>query len=125
MKNPVSRWPSSFRGATGTHSNLPHQKATMPELITLEEAKAQARIDTDDEDALIQTMVDASIAYVAQAIGADELDDSGPPMAKAAALLAFADLYSHREAQSGAPLSRNKTLDNLLAMCRAYRGFVG
>lgn len=93
-------------------------------LITLDEAKAQARIDHDDEDALLQAMIDAATAYVAQATGLTELDTSAPPMARQAALLVFADLYANREAQADRPLTPNKTADALLAMCRDYKGFV-
>ena len=93
-------------------------------LITLEEAKAQARIDHNDEDELLQAMIAATTAYVAQATGRTDLEANPPPMAKQAALLVFADLYANREAQADRPLSPNKTADSLLAMCRDYKGYV-
>lgn len=93
-------------------------------LITLDEAKAQARIDHDDEDALLQVMIDAATEYVAHALNRTDLDTSPPKMAKQAALLVFADLYANREAQADRPLTPNKTADALLAMCRDYKGFV-
>lgn len=93
-------------------------------LITLNEAKAQARIDHDDEDALLQAMVDAATAYVVHATGRADLDTAPPPMAKQAALLVFADLYANREAQTDNAMASNKTADALLAMCRNYTGYV-
>ena len=93
-------------------------------LITLEEAKAQARIDHNDEDALIQTMIDASVSYVAHALNRDDLEAAPPPMAKQAALLVFADFYANREAQADRPYSQNKTVDSLLNLARNYKGFV-
>lgn len=93
-------------------------------LITLEEAKLHTRIDHDDEDALLQVMIAAATAYVAQATGRADLDAAPPPMAKQAALLVFADLYGNREAQTGSVMASNKIADALLAMCRDYTGYV-
>lgn len=94
--------------------------------ITDNEAKLHARIDQDDEDTLITGLVAAANAYVQQAIGLEAVPEgyTPSPMAKSAALLVFADLYEHREAQSATPLTPNRTLDSLLAMCRDYKGFV-
>ena len=96
----------------------------MPALITTEEAKAHARIDHDIEDALIASLVAAAIEYVKQATNAKELDSTGPPMAKAAALMVFADLYDNRAAQTDRPIIKNTAVDSLLAMCRDYKGFI-
>lgn len=96
----------------------------MPALITLEEAKAHSRIDTDDEDTAIQAMVTAAIAYVAHALNRGELDSTASPMAKQAALLVFGDFYENREAQADRPLSKNKTVESLIDMARNYEGFV-
>lgn len=94
--------------------------------ITDNEAKLHARIDQDDEAALVSSLVAAANAYVQQAIGLETVPEgyTPSPMAKSAALLVFADLYEHREAQSATPLTPNRTLDSLLAMCRDYKGFV-
>lgn len=94
--------------------------------ITAEEAKLHSRIDNNDENALITALVAAANAYVQQAIGLEAVPEgyTPSPMAKSAALLVFADLYEHREAQSAMPLTPNRTLDSLLAMCRDYTGFV-
>ena len=94
--------------------------------ITNTEAKLHSRIDQADEDTLITGLVAAANAYVRQAIGLETVPEgyTPSPMAKSAALLVFADLYEHREAQSATPLTPNKTLDSLIAMCRDYKGFV-
>ena len=94
--------------------------------ITNTEAKLHSRIDQADEDTLITGLVAAANAYVQQAIGLETVPEgyTPSPMAKSAALLVFADLYEHREAQSATPLTPNKTLDSLIAMCRDYKGFV-
>lgn len=91
-------------------------------LITLEEAKQQCRVDHNDEDGIIQTMVTTATAYVQQACNRTDLD--GNAMAKSAALLVVADLYANREAQNDGPLSQNKTLDTLINMARNYEGYV-
>lgn len=91
-------------------------------LITLEEAKQQCRVDGDHEDALMQTMVTAAIAYITQACNRTDLE--GNAMAKSAALLVVADLYANREAQNDGPLSQNRTLDTLINMARDYKGYV-
>ena len=96
----------------------------MSALITLEDAKAHSRIDTDDEDNIIQSMVTASIAYVEHALNIGPLDDAAPVMAKQAALLMFADFYENREAQADRPLTSNKTVESLLNMARSYKGYV-
>lgn len=96
----------------------------MPALITLAEAKAHSRIDTDDEDGIIQTMVDASIGYVEHALNISPLDHTAPAMAKQAALLVFSDFYANREAQSDKVLTHTKTIESLLNMARDYKGFV-
>lgn len=94
--------------------------------ITNTEAKLHSRIDQADEDTLITGLVAAANEYVKQAIGLNTEPVGYTPsaMAKSAALLVFADLYEHREAQSATPLTSNKTLDSLIAMCRDYKGFV-
>lgn len=96
----------------------------MPALITLAEAKAHSRIDTDDEDGIIQTMVAAAIGYVEHALNNGPLDDTAPAIAKQAALLVFSDFYANREAQSDKVLTHTKAIDSLLNMARNYEGFV-
>lgn len=96
----------------------------MPALITLADAKAHSRIDTDDEDAIIQTMVAAAIGYVEHALNLGTLDDTAPVMAKQAALLVFSDFYANRESQSDRPMTHTKTIESLLNMARNYEGFV-
>lgn len=96
----------------------------MPALITLEEAKAHARVDSNDEDAIIQVMIEAATSYVAHAMNVESLDSTAPVMAKQAALLVFADFYENREAQQDRPMTQNKTADSLINMARNYKGYV-
>ena len=104
------------------------RKDAMPEttpLITLQDAKDHLRVDTDDEDSTIQLMVDAAIEYVTKALNNGPLDGAtAPKMAKSAALLMVGSLFEHREATTTAPLRANATVDNLIAMCRNYEGFI-
>lgn len=94
-------------------------------LITLDDAKRQARIDSEDdsEDVLLQGYVDAAIASVANDLGfeVDEMDEEAPAPVKSAALLIFCGLYENRGAIGTQPFSRNPTVNQLLAPYRKYR----
>lgn len=92
-------------------------------LITLDDAKRQGRIDTDDEDTLLQGYVDAAIASVANDLGFEvyEIDEEAPAPIKAAALLIFCGLYENRGSISTQPFSKNPAVNQLLAPYRKYR----
>jgi uncharacterized phage protein (predicted DNA packaging) len=68
-------------------------------LLTLDEAKAHLRVDGDDEDALIQTYMDAAVSKVLQYCNLSLVPTGEAAVAafKAAALLVTGDLYANRE----------------------------
>lgn len=93
----------------------------MAALLTLDEAKLHCRIDHDDEDSLLSSMIAAAAASVGDFINAPEaLDDTAPAPVKAAALLLVGDLYANREALVERPLSKNPTFERLLNPYRVY-----
>lgn len=67
-------------------------------MITLEEAKQHLRVDHDEDDGLIQSMISAAAAYVTTQV--DDMPDPLPAPIKAAALLLVGDLFEHRERQA-------------------------
>lgn len=86
--------------------------ADAPESIpTLSEAKDFLRVDIDDDDTLIQTLI-----YAAAESVADFLDGPLPEVAavKAAILLRVASLYEHRTETVERPLSDNPVFERLL-----------
>lgn len=88
----------------------------MPELLTLSDAKLHCRIDNDDEDALISSLIDAAEKSILLYLGTDELPDE-PPV-HAAALMLVGALYENREAITDRPLSDNHLYARLLAPYR-------
>lgn len=89
-------------------------------MITLTQAKAHLRMDHDDEDALIQSYLDAALAHVAKYLG-DDMPDPVPAPVDAAVLLLAADLYLNRERQSDTVLRENRTYALLLNPYRSMR----
>lgn len=67
-------------------------------IITLEEAKAYLRVDSSDEDGLIETIRDKAEGLVADVwrMDAEELE-SHAARAKVAVMFATGYLYEHRE----------------------------
>ena len=90
-------------------------------MITLEQAKLHLRVDHDAEDALIQSLIDASIAAVADYLETDvtTLTADMPTPVEAAVLLQVADLYENREAQAERAYYKNPTFERLLNPYRA------
>ena len=82
-------------------------------MITLEEAKAYLRVDFDDEDEMINSLIQSSIKHsmdVARVDSEEELSKN--PNGKIAVLYMTAYLYEHREEADYSEL--NLTLRALL-----------
>ncbi|EGC81808.1 head-tail connector protein [Anaerococcus prevotii] len=82
-------------------------------MITLEEAKSYLRVDFDDEDEMIESLIQSSIKHsmdVARVDSEEELSKN--PNGKIAVLYMTAYLYEHREEADYSEL--NLTLRALL-----------
>lgn len=82
-------------------------------MITLEEAKSYLRVDFDDEDEMIESLIQSSIKHsmdVARVNSEEELSKN--PNGKIAVLYMTAYLYEHREEADCSEL--NLTLRALL-----------
>ncbi|MFZ1364664.1 MAG: head-tail connector protein [Brachymonas denitrificans] len=82
----------------------------MPDLFAV---KDHLRIESSDEDTLLQSYLDAATASVADYLG-QPLPDPVPAPVEAAILLRVGDLYENREGQTDRPLHGNKTFERLL-----------
>jgi uncharacterized phage protein (predicted DNA packaging) len=88
-------------------------------MLTLEETKLHLRVDHDDEDALIQSLIATATAAVGEYLNAPEpLDNTVPAPVKSAALLLVGGLFEQREDVSDRQLYRNDTYFRLLAPYR-------
>ena len=88
---------------------------------TLEQAKAHLRVEHTDEDALIQSMIQAATYSVADYLDMahEDMELLAPPApVEAAILLRVADLYENREAVTDRSLYDNPTFLRLLAPYR-------
>ncbi len=84
-------------------------------MIDLTEAKLHLRVDIDDDDTAIQTMIDAATAATLDYLNLDGFDSNGmPEPVKCATLLLIGDLYENRERQTEKPLFGNSTYERLL-----------
>ena len=81
-------------------------------MITLEEAKKYLRVDSGDEDDIIQQELDAAENLVAAVLRKDSLNDESSPITVVAVLYALAYLNEHREEADHHALTI--TLRNLL-----------
>ena len=82
-------------------------------MITLEEAKAYLRVDFDDEDEMIESLIQSSIKHSMDVARVDSEEDlSKNPNGKIAVLYMIAYLYEHREEADYSEL--NLTLRALL-----------
>ncbi len=82
-------------------------------MITLEDAKSYLRVDFDDEDEMIESLIQSSIKHsmdVARVDSEEELSKN--PNGKVAVLYMIAYLYEHREQADYSKL--NLTLRALL-----------
>lgn len=82
-------------------------------MITLQEAKTHCRIDGDDNDTELTTMIAAATAHVENYIGVVYPGEAPAPV-KSAALLLVGDLFENREAQSDTAMYTNRTFIQLL-----------
>ncbi|KWZ98294.1 phage DNA packaging protein [Anaerococcus hydrogenalis] len=82
-------------------------------MITLEEAKSYLRVDFDDEDEMINSLIQLSIKHSMDVARVDSEEDlSKNPNGKIAVLYMTAYLYEHREEADYSEL--NLTLRALL-----------
>ena len=82
-------------------------------MITLEEAKSYLRVDFDDEDEMINSLIQSSIKHSMDVARVDSEEDlSKYPNGKIAVLYMTAYLYEHREEADYSEL--NLTLRALL-----------
>ena len=82
-------------------------------MITLEEAKSYLRVDFDDEDEMIESLIQSSIKHSMDVARVDSEEDlSKNPNGKIAVLYMTAYLYEHREEADYSEL--NLTLRDLL-----------
>ena len=92
-------------------------------MINLAEAKLHLRVDHSEEDALIQSMIDAATQSVANHLDmhVDDMEDyiDMPAPVAAAILLRVGDLYENREAVQDRSLYDNPTFARLLAPYRS------
>lgn len=65
--------------------------------VTLEELKQSLRIETDDDDELLTTILDSATHTVKDILRVVELQDSGVSVAKMGVLYAATYMYEHRE----------------------------
>lgn len=91
-------------------------------LLSLDEAKAHLRVDSNDEDELIQLYTDAAVQACLTYCDLKLVPVGAEPSFKAAALLNLGDLYNSREAVViGTISSMNPTAENLLRPFRTIR----
>lgn len=82
-------------------------------MITLEEVKSYLRVDFDDEDEMIESLIQSSIKHSMDVARVDSEEDlSKNPNGKIAVLYMTAYLYEHREEADYSEL--NLTLRALL-----------
>lgn len=81
-------------------------------MLSLSEAKKYLRVDSEDEDDIIQQELDAAQGLVASVLRRDSLGDSDSPIIIVAVLYALAYLNEHREEADHHDLTI--TLRNLL-----------
>ncbi|MGH6979042.1 MAG: head-tail connector protein [Brevundimonas sp.] len=95
---------------------------TLGPLLTMDEAKDHLRVDTDDEDELIQLYTDAAVQACLTYCDLKLVPVGAEPSFKAAALLNLGDLYGGREAvTAGQSYGVNPTAENLLRPFRTIR----
>jgi uncharacterized phage protein (predicted DNA packaging) len=91
-------------------------------MLTLPETKLHLRVDHNDEDALIQSLMDTATAACADYLNmpAADLVVAVPAPVKSAALLLVGSLYEQRESQGERPYNKNPTFESLLNPYRVH-----
>ena len=91
-------------------------------MLTLEETKLHLRVDSDDEDVLIEALMATATAACADFLNmpAADLVVAVPAPVKSAALLLVGNLYENRESMGDRPYSKNPTFEALLNPYRAH-----
>ena len=88
--------------------------ATGP-LLSLEEAKLHLKVETPDEDQLIESYADAAVLSCLAACSRALVPQGAEPVFKAAALLMLGDLFHNRQAVvQGQAFAVSPTVDALL-----------
>lgn len=85
---------------------------------TLAETKLHLRVDNNEEDSYIASLIDAAEAAVLDYLDVPELPDAGPVLA--AVLLLVGALYEDREAVTDRPLADNQLFTRLLNPYRRW-----
>ncbi|CDM23862.1 hypothetical protein BN940_06976 [Castellaniella defragrans 65Phen] len=83
-------------------------------MTTLQQAKDHLRVDGDDEDTLIGSMIDAATQAALDYLNLDAIPDPVPAPVEAAILLQVGDLYANREAGGDKQYFTNETYRRLL-----------
>lgn len=91
-------------------------------MLTLDETKLHLRVDSDDEDALIEALMTTATAACANFLNMDAADlvVAVPAPVKSAALLLVGALYENRESQGERPYNKNPAFEMLLAPYRLH-----
>lgn len=66
-------------------------------MLSLDEVKRYLRVDTSDEDALIESLIQTADSLVKDVARQDEPDETAKSVVNIAELYAIAYLYEHRE----------------------------
>jgi hypothetical protein len=91
-------------------------------VLILNDLKAHVRVDTDIDDALLQSQLDAATAYVNKLI-LPELVDNPPAPVRQAILVLAAQFYMCREITGGGGLNGETLPFNFLDLIEPYRNW--
>lgn len=80
-------------------------------MLTLEKAKDFLRVDTDYQDALIQSLIDAAVAYIEDTTGMTAENQTSPIVETLQAFL-VANWYENRE--NGGDMAGSTTILSLI-----------
>lgn len=89
-------------------------------IVTLEEAKAYLRVDFNDDDNLINSLINTADEYLKAAIS--ETYDSKSERAKMLALIVVGDLYDNREMSEKVSGNVRRLVQNFALQLRLESG---